>query len=166
MLANSSLKLVNQHPMKTLLSSFVFLLCLCSLQSRAQNDIPLNDPHAHKPKLFSDLPAKMMTRITELEGLFNVEIGRSINTAISSKFHFIGTVISRSKPNDKYSTVVVRSLNRQGANLTFTRTVNAIGAIKYSGRIMGLKNADAFELTMENGEYYFVKRDSYEMIAE
>ena len=111
MLANSGSKIVNPHPMKTLLSSFVILLCLFSLQSRAQNDIPLNDPHAPKPKLFADLPAKMMIRITELEGLFDAQIGTSINTAISSKFHFIGTVISRSKPNDKYSTVVVRSLN-------------------------------------------------------
>ncbi len=159
-------KLVNPPPMKTLLSTLVILLCLCSLQSRAQNDVPLNDPHAPKPKLFADLPAKMMTRITELEGLFTMEVGRSINTVISSKFHFVGIVISRSRPNENYRTVVVRSVNRQGANLTFTRTVNDLGVVKYSGRIIGLKNADAYELAMENGEYYFVKRDSYEMIAE
>lgn len=144
------------------------LLCLCSLHSIAQDQkVPLNETDYNKPKLFNDLPQKMNLRVTELENLFQYQVGSPVNVRITDNFLFEGVVVSTSDAKDiSVKTVVIRSTNREGASFTFTRTTSKEGGNTYLGRIISRNNGDAFEILPENGTYVLQKKNLYDLISE
>ena len=144
------------------------LLCLGSVSMYAQNEpLPVSTPDYNKPKLFADLPDKFTIDVKDLESLFEVEEGQSVNVRLAGPFNYHGTVVSRSttKRFDVRS-VVIKSINRQGAVLTFTRTLNTDGTYAYIGRILSHKHSDAFEIEEEKGQYVLVKKHLYDIFNE
>jgi len=154
--------------MKTLQTGVIcMLLLLCASTATAQRKIPLNEPDHNKPHLFSDLPQKMPLRLQDMENLFRLKVGATVNTFLTDHFHFVGTVVSKSDPEQNgYSTVVIRATNRQGAFLTFTKTLGSDGVWKYRGRMISPKNGDALEITQENNQYVFHKKTYYDLVNE
>lgn len=140
---------------------------LSAFFSQAQEKAPFNNPDYSKPKLFADLPQKMNLKLIEAKSLLNLSVGASVNIQLTEQFHFKGMVVSKSNEKDaSVSSIVIRSANREGATLTLTKIMNADGSFTFSGRILSLKNGDAFELVQEKGQYFFQKKNLYEMIAE
>lgn len=137
---------------------------LC-LQSFSQAPVPFREPDYKKPKLFADLPAKMNLKTSRLEAFFTQPAGATVNTFITDEFLFQGKIVSKANESTHQS-VVIRSTNRPGATLTFTKTVNADGTFRYIGRILSFGNGDAFEVTIENGLYYLQKTNLYDVINE
>jgi hypothetical protein len=134
----------------------------------AQNKtIPLNEPDYNKPKLFQDLPDRIDITPENLQYLFQLTVGQSVSIPFAANFNFTGQVVSTSdagKQNAK--TVVIKSTNRIGASLTFTKVFITDGSVKYIGRIISLQNIDTYEIVFDNNQYYFKKKGLYDMVNE
>ena len=144
------------------------LLCICSMSMNAQNGtLPVNVPDYNKPKLFADLPEKFTIDVQFLSHLFDIPEGENVVVRLTGPFNYQGTVVSRSNPKDNtIRSVVIKSTNRQGAVLTFTRTVNTDGSYAYIGRILSQKHSDAFEVEQQEGQYVLVKKHLYDLFNE
>ena len=154
--------------MKNFISyAFSALLLFSCLFSQAQDKkIPVNDPDYNKPKLFADLPQKMNLQITQLANLFDFAVGSSVNVQVTENLLILGTVVSKSDEKDiSIKTVVIRSTNKQGAILTFSKTINN-EEVSYRGRIMSRDNGDAFDIIQEKGQYFLQKKNLYDIISE
>ena len=150
--------------MKTVKTAVLcMLLIVCCFNSFAQQP---SERTTAKPLLFNDMPEQMRIRITDLTGLLDLSVGTSVNTFLAQNFHFQGTVVSVSPPEENVKTVVIKSTNRKGASLIFTKTKKNDGSIKYLGRIISLKNDDAFEIVKEGDQYLFQKKKLYDLINE
>lgn len=141
-------------------------LLLCSFFAQAQDQkFPINDPDRNKPKLFADLPQKMEARISEMQNLFRHKVGAVISMQLSEQFLFEGSIVSKAE-DPQVKSVVIRSTNRPGAVLSFSRTQHADGSEKFVGMIISRNNADAYEITKEKGHYVFIKKDLYDLMNE
>lgn len=148
------------------ISAICVLFSLIYLSASAQN-IPLNDPDQNKPHLFADMPQRMRVQVSDLESLLNLPVGASVNTVLAPGFNFQGIVVSISPVSDAaVKSVVIKSTNRKGATLTFTKTINANGSVKFLGRIISMKNGDAFEMVKENDQYVLQKKNLSELVTE
>jgi hypothetical protein len=151
--------------MKTFKTGILCLLLLaCCFHSLAQ--VQASERTSAKPLLFNDMPEKTRIRVTELENLLNLPVGTAVNTFVAPNFPFQGSVVSVSPPNENSKTVVIRSTNRKGASLIFTRTKKTDGSIRYFGRIVSLKNEDALEIVKEGDQYLLQKKKLNELITE
>lgn len=144
------------------------LLLLCGFFTSAQaQDAPLGNHDYNKPKLFADLPDKMHFNVSDLEQLLTLPVGASVNTRLNDKFMVVGTIVSKSNPQTSVAqSVVIKMTNRQGATLTFTKTKNHDGSTRFIGRMMSLKNGDAYDVVKENGVYVLQKKNLYDIISE
>jgi hypothetical protein len=150
-------------------SAFSLLLSACLLHASAQDiKVPqVSEPDLNKPKLFKDLPDRIVLKLQSFDGIFNMEVGKTINLPISSNFVFSGSVVSKAEdPNSNVKSIVIKSSNRIGATFALTRIINANNTITYSGRIMSFKHGDAYEIVSENGSYYLVKKGLYDLYDE
>jgi len=127
--------------------------------------VPINEPDYNKPKLFADLPDRVDFNPNNLSNLFELQVGQSVNLPISSDFTFSGLVVSKSN-DPKSSSVVIRSTNRVGARLVFTKVSDTDNTIKYIGRIISLQHGDSYEIVFENNQYYLKKKGLYDLINE
>lgn len=144
----------------------VLLLALYLHSGAQEQPIPINEPDYNKPRLFSDLPEQMDLKLTEMDNLFQYPIGSDVSINAADNFLFKGTVVSRSdEKENSLQSIVIRSSNRKGAVLTFSRAV-INGEEVYMGRIMSMKNGDTFEIIKEKGKYILKKKDLYDMISE
>jgi len=142
------------------------LSSLGSLAQGAQNKtIPINEPDNNRPKLFADLPDQMNINPNSLSTLLELKVGQSVNIPITSAFSFAGEVVSKSD-EPKLNSVVIRSTNRVGARLIFSKITDENNTVKYIGRIISMKHADSYEIVFENNQYYFKKKGFYDLIAE
>jgi hypothetical protein len=148
------------------LGSCFTLFSLWSSAQGAQNKkVPINEPDLNKPKLFADLPDRLYFNPNNFSNLFQSHIGQSVNVPISSEFNFSGQVISKSD-DPKSASVVIRSTNRIGARLIFTKVIDENNNIRYIGRIISLAHGDSYEIVLENNQYSFKKKGYYELIEE
>lgn len=145
--------------------AFGVLMTFAFCRASAQQTVPINEPDYNKPALFADVPSRVALNTTALEDLFRNREGSSATVIFSADFIFKGTVVSRGSSKEAES-VVIRSYNRPGAAFTFTRVNLPDGTVKYIGRILSLKNSDAFEITQDGGLYYLQKKTLYELINE
>jgi hypothetical protein len=161
---NKILLMKNQN-----IATLCVLILFCSLCSTAQNVqskiVAVNEPDYSKPKLFADLPDRIKFDPVPLSDLFSVAVGQSINISIAPGFDFSGQVVSISNASVSTS-VVVRSTNRLGARLVFTRLTDSTNSIKYIGRIISPKHGDSYEIVSENDQYFFQKKGIYDLMTE
>ena len=135
--------------------------------STGQEKIPINEPNYNKPKLFEDLPQKMILTISAMEPLFDISVGTAVTAKLTQTFQFKGTIISKSADGKTaVKSVVVRSATRQGAVLTFTKITNQDGSFTYTGRIISMESIDAYQIVKENDQYILQKKNYYEMVRE
>ena len=143
---------------------------LCSLGSLAQeNNVPVNEPDYNKPKLFAGLPDQVNLNIDDLGNLFGIPLGSgtSLRFADDTQLRFEGEVVSSgSKYGNSLQTVVVRSTNYNGANITLSKVTQTDGSVVYRGRIISLKHGDLYELQQRDGRYVFIKRNFYDLVNE
>jgi hypothetical protein len=144
-------------------------ISFCGLVTVAQppptKKLPLNEPDYNKPKLFADLPDRIDFDPKDLLNLFELQTGQSVNVTIGSSFIFSGELVSKSNDN-RSSNVVIKSTNRPGARLVFTRVTAENNTVKYLGRIFSFKHGDCYEIVSENDHYYFKKKSIYDVISE
>lgn len=155
--------------MKTLKSgALCVLLCIACMSTYAQKEsLPVSEPDYNKPKLFADLPNKFKLDLVDFESLLELSEGQSVNVHLTGPYNYHGKVVSTSDPKDvNFRSVVIKSINRQGAVLTFTRVKNTDGTYAYIGRILSQKHSDAFQIEQENGEYVLVKKHLYDLFNE
>ncbi len=142
-------------------------LSICFITGTAQISHSSKEFETRKPKLFADLPEKMPLKISILTSILDVAEGKTVNVQLGGKFNYHGVVVSKSNPEEASSkSIVIKSLNRQGATLTFTRSLNSKGDLVYLGRILSFKHSDAFELQLENGQYSFIKKPLDDLFNE
>jgi len=150
------------------------VLCACfaliSLVTHAQgNDIPVNEPDYNKPRLFTNLPDQVTLNTDDLANLFGKNVGSATSLKLNnlSTAQFEGQVVSSgTKYENTMQSMVIRSTNFSGANLTLTRITNPDGSHTYRGRIISLQHGDLYELQQQNGVYSLVKRNFYDLINE
>jgi hypothetical protein len=134
-------------------------------QALPAKKLPLNEPDYTKPKLFADLPDRIDFNPNDLLNLFELQRGQSVSVTIGRGFIFAGDLVSKSSDTHS-SSVVVRSTNRPGARLVFTRIIGENNSVKYLGRIISFKHGDCYEIVSENDHYYFKKKSIYDVISE
>ena len=149
-------------------AALIALLTACYLQSPAQGKTPpINEPNHNKAKVFGDINDKQEVNIANLESLLKLSVGTSVNTTIATGFRLVGTVTSKSNPEDaSVKSVVVKSNTRQNATLTFTKIIKQDGSIRYTGRILSRDASDALEIIMDGNRYVVAKKGFYDMINE
>jgi len=151
--------------------SIVLGVCIafCSLTSSAQNTskktVPINEPDYNKPKLFADLPDRVDFNPNNFLNLFDLQVGQSVTIPISSTFNFSGQVVSKSNA-DKSTSIVIRSTNRLGARLIFTKITSENNSVTYLGRIISMEHGDSYEIVSDSNHYYLKKKGIYDLISE
>ena len=153
--------------MKNLVKGFacLSLLFIC-LQADAQTP-PVREPDMNRPTLFQNLPDKINCRVNDLSALLESEIGKSVSFSFVNNLSFQGVVTSvASKFDNTLMSVVIRSTNFSGPALSFSRIIKNDGTISYVGRIISFQHGDAYEIHLENGQYYFVKKGFYDLVNE
>jgi hypothetical protein len=155
------------YPMKNLAKGLIWLsLFLICLQSNAQKP-PVREPDMNRPSLFQNLPNKISCRINDLSALLELEIGKAVSFSLVDNLNFQGVVSSvASKSDNTLNSVVIRSTNFPGAALSFSRVTKDDGTFSYVGRIISFQHGDAYEIGLENGQYYFVKKGFYDLVNE
>jgi hypothetical protein len=99
--------------------------------------------------------------------LFDLPTGQAIDVPLGRSFSLSGIIISKSDANDQnVKTVVIKSSNRKGATLTFTRIRKEDGSFSYIGRMLSYNHGDAFEVVFEKGQYFLTKKKSLDIINE
>jgi hypothetical protein len=140
----------------------MFFICL---HSDAQKEF-VREPDMNRPTLFQNLPNKISCRINDLSALLQLEIGKPVSFLLVDNLSFQGVVSSVAKFDNKLNSVVVRSTNFPGAALSFSRITKEDGTFSYVGRIISFQHGDAYEVGLENGQYYFVKKGFYDLVNE
>ena len=155
------------YPMKNLVKGIICLsIIFVCLKTNAQTP-PVREPDMNRPTLFQNLPEKISCRITDLSALLEYETGRTISFAFTGNVNFQGVVSSvASKFDNSLQSIVIRSTNFPGAALSFSRITKQDGSIAYAGRIISFQHGDAYEINLENGQYYFVKKGFYDLVNE
>ena len=153
--------------MKNLAKGIICLsLFFTCLQSNAQTP-PVREPDMNRPTLFQNLPNKISCRINDLSSLLESEIGKPVSFSFTNNLSFQGVVSSvASKFDNTLLSVVIRSTNFPGAALSFSRITKDDGTVSYVGRIISFQHGDAYEINLENGQYYFVKKGFYDLVNE
>ena len=153
--------------MKNLVKGFICLsLLFICLQSNAQK-LPVREPDMNRPTLFQNLPNKISCRINDLSALLQSEMGKPVSFSLVDNLSFQGVVSSvASKSDNTLNSVVVRSTNFPGAALSFSRVTKEDGTYSFVGRIISFQHGDAYEIHLENGQYYFVKKGFYDLVNE
>lgn len=147
--------------------AFAVLLILGCLQAFAQTPPPLNEPDYNKPKVFADLPEKLILNISTAEALLTLSVGSVVNTAVAPGFLLTGTVVSKSSPADAaMQSVVIKSSSRGGAVFIFARRKAADGTFSYTGRMLGKSAGDALEIIKDGATYVFRKKGYYDLLNE
>lgn len=145
-------------------------IALCSFTSFAQDKpAPVNEPNLNKPRLFSNLPDRIQLNADDISGLFSQTVGRSTSIRLQGDqpAAFEGALVSSASMEDnRVHTIVVRSTNYNGANLTLTKITGADGQVKYRGRIISFAHGDLFELEYQGGQYVLVKKNFYDLVNE
>ena len=141
----------------------LFLICL---QSNAQTP-PVREPDMNRPSLFQNLPDKINCRVNDLSGFLESEIGKAVSFSLANNLSFQGVVSSvASKFDNTLSSVVIRSTNFPGAALSFSRIKKDDGTYSYVGRIISFQHGGAYDMNLEKGQYYFVKKGFYDLVNE
>ena len=141
----------------------VFFVCI---KTNAQTP-PVREPDMNRPSLFQNLPEKISCRINDLSALLESEIGRNISFIFTGNLSFEGVISSvASKFDNTLQSIVVRSTNFPGAALSFSRIKKEDGTFSYVGRILSFQHGDAYEISQENGQYFFVKKGFYDLVNE
>ena len=153
--------------MKNLVKGIICLsLFLICQQSNAQTP-PVREPDMNRPSLFQNLPNKISCRINDLSALLESETGKPVSFSFVNNLNFLGVVSSvASKSDNTLNSVVIRSTNFPGAALSFSRIKKEDGTFSYVGRIISFQHGDAYEISLENGQYYFVKKGFYDLVNE
>ena len=155
-----------KNPGISILSVFIMLCSLCSSAQGIQSkSLPINEPDYNKPKLFADLPDRIDFNPNNFSNLFDLPIGQPINISLTAGFSFSGQLVSKSD-DPKSQSIVVRSSNRLGARLIFSKVTDDNNEIKYIGRIISLKHGDSYDIASENNQYYFKKKGIYDLMTE
>ena len=159
--------------MKNLRTLFVctgiLLTQLCVHAQKQDHPVPVNQPDLYRDRLFQRLPDNIPVSITQLTGLLATPIGNSVNIELSDKssLHFEGKVVSAAGKNgSRIQSIVIKSTNYVGANLTFSKTTLPDGTVSYSGRMVSFKHGDLLELKNQSGQFSFVKKNYYELVNE
>lgn len=143
------------------------LLYLCSA---AQTDKPpVTEPNYNKPRLFDNLPKSIPVNIAEINTVLSSELGSraSIGLSTAANIRFDGDIISTaSKYGNAIQTVVIRSSNFNGAQLTISRTTSPEGVVSYVGRIISFQHGDLYELEKQNGQFVLVKKNYHDLVNE
>lgn len=153
--------------MKNLVKGILCLsVFLAGIELNAQNP-PVREPDMNRPSLFQNLPEKITCRINDLAALLQSEVGATVSFTFADNTNFQGVVSSvATKFGNTLQSVVIRSTNFPGAALSFSKLLKEDGTISYIGRIISFQHGDAYEITMENGQYYFVKKGFYDLVNE
>jgi hypothetical protein len=151
-------------------SALGVLLSVCMFQAAAQQNtkkLPISQYDYNKPKLFKDLPERINVALKNFDDVFSLEMVKTVELPFAVNFRFSGTVVSKAEDTDaNVKSIVINSTTRVGATLALSRIINADNTISYSGRIMSFKHGDAYEVTYENGSYYLVKKNLYDLVEE
>jgi hypothetical protein len=143
------------------------LLSFCLLNVQAQSTASPTEPDYNKPKLFADLADRHTINVADLELLFALPVGQTINASLSASFPFRGTIVSKSDPADaNLKSVIIKSTNRLGATFGFTRLQKEDGSFIYRGRMISNAHSDAFDIEWEAGQYVLVKKHTLKLINE
>jgi len=155
------------YPMKNLTKGIICLsLFFICLQSSAQTP-PVREPDMKKPSLFQNLPERISCHISDLTALLESQVGNPVSFSFTNNLNFQGVVSSvASKFDNTLLSVVIRSTNFPGAALSFSRIIKEDGSISYVGRIISFQHGDAYEISLENGQYYFIKKGFYDLVNE
>ena len=127
----------------------------------------VREPDMNRPSLFQNLPEKITCRINDLSSLLQSEVGTTVSFTFAQNTSFQGVVSSvATKFENTLQSVVIRSTNFPGAALSFSKLIKEDGTISYIGRIISFQHGDAYEITMENGQYFFIKKGFYDLVNE
>ena len=144
----------------------ILLFALFSFTSFAQN-IPINEPNYSKPKLFQDLPERILIQVSALQSLLDNPISVTVNVQLADNFPVQGHIVSyANKYNSAIQSVVIALTNRIGASFSLSKIKDTDGSVKYTGRIISMQHGDGFEISFEDGQYYLVKKTFNNMINE
>ena len=153
--------------MKTFTKGLIVLSMFLINTELIAQALPVREPDMNRPTLFQDLPEKINCRVNDLTAFLQSEIGSTVSFNFSGSVNFQGVVSSvASKFANTLQTVVIRSTNLPGAALSFSKLIKEDGSVSYIGRIISFQHGDAYEIVLQDGQYFFVKKHFYDLVNE
>lgn len=129
--------------------------------------VPVREPDMNRPSLFQNLPERINCSVSDLSALLGTEVGQPVSFTFANNINFQGVVSSTAtKFENTLQSIVIRSTNFPGAALSFSKLTKDDGTVSYVGRIISFQHGDAYEITQENGQYYFIKKGFYDLVNE
>ena len=155
--------------MKNIVKGILCLsLFLIRINLNAQKPpVPVREPDMNRPSLFQNLPEKISCPVHDLSALLQSEVGNTVSFSFTKNITLQGIISSVvTKFENTLQSVVIRSTNFPGAAFSFSKITKEDGTVSYVGRIISFQHGDAYEITNENGQYYFVKKGFYDLVNE
>ena len=153
--------------MKNLKLFILGLGVFCFACSASAQVSRVKEPDMNKPKLFQNLPNDIAINADQLSEILNHEVGQSVYINLSPGLQIQGQVVSTaSKYENSIQSIVIAVSNYNGARLTISRLTNKGMPTIYTGRIISFQHGDLFELASQNNQYYFIKKNFYDLVNE
>ncbi|MCX8020683.1 MAG: hypothetical protein N2747_09345 [Chitinophagaceae bacterium] len=129
---------------------------------------PVNLPDYNRPKLFNGLPDRIPVSVVDLSRWMEAPVGTRItfNLTENNTANFSGDVVSTGLQNEKAQSVVIRSVNFQGACFSISRVIQEDGSELYRGRILSFRHGDAYVLEKTDNQYWLIKKGFYDLVNE
>ena len=152
--------------MKNFYKGFLCLSLFTASYNLIAQTVPVREPDYNKPLLFQLLPQRIQINTNSLEQLLTNESGNQISFPLTQNVNLIGTVTSVGKTDPQVESIMIRLTNFNDAGLFISKVLRPDGTNYYNGRILSLKNGDAYEIIFDHGIYYFEKKGFYDLLNE
>lgn len=128
----------------SLLCAFVFII---HLEGKSQSS-----------RLFINIPDSIQLSEQDIGQLFTLQSGSVITMKIGDQFLLKGILKSAIQKYDNLKSLIIESTNFKGAILSLARRTEEDNSFVYTGRILSSMHDDGFELRINEGGRYYLKK--------
>ena len=153
--------------MKTLLKTALCATLLFQFSLlRAQTAPDFTKHQTEKPKLFERIPSRFAIVTSAFEKIFSFSVNEKVVIPLGANTFLEGTVSDKVQQSPEVMSVNIIASNYQGALFTISRIAIPGQPVAYTGRLLGKKYDDAFDMKMLGKELVFARQKQSSLVAE
>jgi hypothetical protein len=109
------------------------------------------------PHLFDAFSNTISCNTAELERIFTLAEGSTVQLALSNNFIFKGNILNSIQRYPNLKSVLLKSTNFASAVFSISRRINEDNSVTFVGRILNDQYADGYELVKQGNNYSLIK---------
>ena len=144
----------------------MFLVGGCAMSVQSQEQPTRQKQNANAPSVFREVKAKVPFAANEISHTLQLREGTKSKVFIAPDFMLEGEIVSNFRKNKQVSGIQLKAANYGGALLTLSRITEEDGSTSFTGRIYNRETGEAYVLTKENDQYFFVKTNAKFLLVD